>query len=223
MTEHSWDVSPSQALRIQERLYPRRILHDAFPDIRHVAGIDVAYSRFSGKACCAATVFSYPDLGLCCVSEETGFVSFPYLPGLFAFREGPLIEPAFGRLEIKPDILIFDGFGVCHPRGMGLATHMGIILDRASIGCAKTPFMGTFENPAPERGSVSPIVCEGEVIGSAVRTKQGVKPVFVSQGHRVSLASSIGICLSCAKGYRIPEPLRHAHIRARKCLHRAEG
>lgn len=222
MKEHSWDVSPSLAADIQLKLCQRRILHDVFPKIERVGGVDVAYSRYSGKACCAIAVFSYPGLRLCCISEERGSVSFPYLPGFLAFREGPLIEPAFDKLEVKPDVLLFDGYGVCHPRGTGLATHLGIILDRASIGCAKQPFVGTYRAPAPERGSVSTIVYKGEVAGAAVRTRQGVKPVFVSQGHRVSLKSAVEICLSCTKGFRTPEPLRYAHIEARKCIQRIE-
>lgn len=199
-----------------------RVLHDDFPAIEHVGGVDVAYSRTDGKACCAIAVFSYPDLRLRCVSEEVGRISFPYLPGLLAFREGPLVEPAFGKLEVKPEMLMFDGYGICHPRGMGLATHMGIVLNRASIGCAKTPFMGTCETPAPERGSISAIVYRGEIMGAAVRTRQGAKPVFVSQGHRVSLRSAVEICLACTGKFRIPEPLRYAHARARHCIQRTE-
>lgn len=223
MARHSWDVSPSAALVIQRELCSLRILHDAFPPVEHVGGVDVAYSRSSRKACCSIAVFSFPDLRLCCTSEETGCVSFPYLPGLLAFREGPLIEPAFDKLDTKPDVLIFDGYGICHPRGVGIATHMGIVLECASIGCAKTPFIGTYEDPAPERGSASSIVHQGEVLGSAVRTRKGVKPVFISQGHRISLKSCIEICLSSTKGYRIPEPLRHAHIKARECIQRTEA
>jgi len=182
----------------------------------------VAYNRSDGKACCAVAVFSYPDLRLRCVSEEVGRISFPYLPGFLAFREGPLIEPAFGKLEVKPEVLIFDGYGICHPRGIGLAAHLGIVLDRASIGCAKTPFVGAYGDPAPGRGSTSAIVYKGEIVGAAVRTRQGVKPVFVSQGHRVSLKSAIEICLSCTRRFRIPEPVRYAHIRARQCIQRTE-
>jgi deoxyribonuclease V len=183
-----------------------------------VAGVDLAYSRVSGRACCIIAVFTYPGLCLKTVSKACGAVDFPYISGLLTFREGPLVEQAFGRLEIRPEVLMFDGHGISHPRGMGIATHMGIFLDCAALGCAKTPLSGAFEEPGPLRGSMSPVLFKGVTVGCALRTRDRVKPVYVSQGHRVSLATCVEICLSCAVKYRIPEPLRAAHIMAGKAV-----
>ena len=218
MPGHGWTVSPKEARALQERLRPQRILTDSFPPLAHVGGVDVAYSRTTGGACCIISVFTYPELGLKSVAQACGTVDFPYIPGLLTFREGPLIEEAFGRLEIRPEVLLFDGHGISHPRGMGVATHMGILLDCAAVGCAKTPLTGAFDPPGEHKGSMSPVRLRGETVGCVLRTRDRVRPVFVSQGHRVCLESAVWICLSCVRGYRIPEPLRWAHIIARRTV-----
>lgn len=216
MTWHGWKADPGKALALQAALCPIRVLSDSFPPLTCVGGVDVAYSGSSGLGCCAIAVLTYPELHLERVSTACGPVGFPYIPGLLAFREGPLIEQAFGRLDLRPELLLFDGHGICHPRGMGIATHLGILLGCATVGCAKTPLGCSFEEPGRKKGSTSPLVCGGEILGCALRTREGVKPVFVSQGHRVSLRTAVGICLSCAPAYRIPEPLRQAYIAARQ-------
>ncbi|HON37719.1 MAG TPA: endonuclease V [Deltaproteobacteria bacterium] len=218
MTGHRWDVSPKEARSLQEGLRSRRILTDSFDPLTHVGGVDVAYDLKSDLGCCAIAVFSYPHLCLQEVSRVFGSIRFPYIPGLLAFREGPLVEQAFGQLTIRPEILLFDGHGISHPRGMGIATYMGILLECASIGCAKTLLTDTFEDPAPKRGSATPVIRHGEIVGCALRTRTGVNPVFVSQGHRVSLDTSVEICLACTPKYRIPEPLRAAHLMARQAV-----
>jgi deoxyribonuclease V len=218
MMKHSWDVPVNEAFSIQNALKNEVIEGDTFKDIKHVGGVDVAYNLAQDTACCVITVFSYPYNKLLSCSYSAGKISFPYIPGLFAFREGPLTEKAFDSLEIIPDLLIFDGHGLCHPSGMGIATHMGIFLDIPSIGCAKTHLFGTYDEPGPFRGNKTYIYSLERVIGCVLRTRDNVKPVFISQGHRISLSKSVEICLSCSKGYRIPEPVRMAHILARKHL-----
>lgn len=216
MAWHGWKTGLAEARTLQAALCPMRVLSDSFPPLTRVGGVDVAYSRSSGLGCCAIAVLTYPELRLETVSTACGPVEFPYIPGLLAFREGPLVEQAFGLLDLRPELLLFDGHGICHPQGMGIATHLGILLDCATVGCAKTPLVCSFEEPGREKGSMSPLVSEGEILGCALRTREGVKPVFVSQGHRVSLKTAVGLCLACAPKYRVPEPLRQAHIAARQ-------
>jgi deoxyribonuclease V len=138
-------------------------------------------------------------------------VSFPYVPGLLVFREGPVVMKALRRLTERPDVLIFDAHGLAHPRRMGLATHLGILLDTPSVGCAKSRLCGTYTEPGPTRGCWTRLWDDEEVIGAVVRTRDGVKPVFVSIGHRVSLGSAIELVLECAPRLRLPETTRWAH------------
>lgn len=218
MSGHRWDLSPEEAITLQAKLYASRVPEDAYPPIKNIGGVDVAYNKDFDTACCAIAVFSYPGLEFGLSAYSQGVVTFDYIPGLLAFREGPFIERAFHHLDIRPEILIFDGHGINHPRSIGIATHMGIILDCATIGCAKTPFFGTYQEPAQGKGSTSPIIFQDHTIGAAVRTREGTKPVYVSQGHKISLKSSVEIILSCSPHYRIPEPIRTAHIKAREYL-----
>lgn len=218
MKKHCWDVSVNEAFSIQNSLRKGAIDKDTLNDIEHVGGVDAAYDLSMDRACCVIAVFSYSSNELVSFSYSIGKISFPYIPGLFAFREGPLIEKAFDSLELIPDLLIFDGHGICHPTGMGIATHMGIFLDIPTIGCAKNHLFGTYDEPGSLRGNTTYIYSLGRVIGCVLRTKDNVKPVFISQGHRISLSRSVEICLNCSKGYRIPEPVRMAHILGRKIL-----
>jgi deoxyribonuclease V len=145
------------------------------------------------------------------VAKAYGLVRFPYIPGLFSFREGPILIKTFQRLKTKPDIMLYDGQGIAHPSGFGLASHMGLWLDLPSVGCAKTPLLDEFTSPGSSRGSCELIRREGKEVGIVLRTKDNVKPVFVSPGHRIDLPTSIQIILKCCQGFRIPEPLRRAH------------
>jgi deoxyribonuclease V len=140
--------------------------------------------------------------------------TFPYIPGLLSFREGPVILDAMNKLSAAPDLLIFDGQGVAHPRRLGIASHIGLLLDLPSIGCAKSRLCGQHEEPGLERGSHVPLMDKGETIGSVVRTRSGVKPVFVSVGHRLDLRTSVEYVLACCRGYRLPETTRRAHLMA---------
>lgn len=206
---HPWDVSPDEAVAIQKRL--RAELAQGEPvtldQIHTVAGVDASY-REIGRA--AIAVFSFPNLAL--IEEVTAMreAPFPYIPGLLAFREGPVALAAYERLTIQPDLLIFDAHGYAHPRRMGLASHLGVYLDRPSIGCAKSRLTGKYEEPGPEPGAWSPLVSHGEEIGRVVRTKARTKPIFVSVGYRITLPLAVEVVLRCVRGYRLPEPTRIA-------------
>lgn len=209
---HRWDVTVDEAIAIQQRL--RAEIPLAKPDgpitldqIRTVAGIDVSY-REIGRA--AIAVFTFPDLELIEEVTATREVTFPYIPGLLTFREGPVVLAAFERLRTQPDLLIFDGQGYAHPRRLGLARHMGAYLNWPSIGCAKSRLTGRYDEPGPEPGAWSPLMAGDEEIGRVVRTKARVKPVFVSVGYRIMLPLAVEVVLRCTRGYRLPEPSRIA-------------
>ena len=179
----------------------------ALDQIHTVAGVDASY-REIGRA--AIAVFSFPDLTLLEEVTATRKAPFPYIPGLLAFREGPVALAAYERLAIQPDLLLFDAHGYAHPRRMGLASHLGVYLDRPSIGCAKSRLTGKYEEPGPESGAWSPLLSRGEEIGRVVRTKARTKPIFVSVGYRVTLPLAVEVVLRCVRGYRLPEPTRIA-------------
>lgn len=191
------------------------IRKNRFTTVQTVAGIDVGMK--DDLMCAAIVVLNYPWLEVSAQATATRRITFPYVPGLLSFREGPVILDAFGRLGQKPDLLIFDGQGIAHPRRLGIASHIGLILDCPSIGCAKSRLCGQYQEPDVEQGSHVLLVDHGETIGAIVRTRTGVKPVFVSIGHRVDLNTSIDYVLRCCKGYRLPETTRKAHRLAEEC------
>ncbi len=188
--------------------------------VRLVAGVDVAYLPGRNRAFPAAVLLSWPGLE---VVEERVLeltVSFPYVPGYLSFREVPLLVAVLSRLSRIPDLIFVDGQGRAHPRRCGLAVHLGVELGLPTVGCAKKPLVGDFEPPGPEAGARSPILLEGEVVGYVVRTRAGVKPVYVSPGHGLSPEEAADLVLAACRGYRLPEPVRRAHLcatRARKC------
>jgi deoxyribonuclease V len=208
---HHWKVTPEQAIRIQENLRHRIILKKTFFRVRTIGGGDVSYQKEGNFLFGAMVVLSFPQMEMLDVAKAGGKISFPYLPGLLTFREGPILIKTFEKLRIRPDILIFDGQGIAHPRQMGLATHLGIWFNLPSIGCAKTPLLGKSVIPGPSRGSFELIHEDGNEVGVVLRTKERVKPVFVSPGHRIDLPTSIQVVLESCQGFRIPEPLRRAH------------
>jgi deoxyribonuclease V len=206
---HRWDVSPEEAVAIQQRLRDEMARGEpvTLDQIHAVAGVDASY-REVGRA--AIAVFSFPELALLEEVTATKEAPFPYIPGLLAFREGPVALAAYERLTIQPDVLIFDAHGYAHPRRMGLASHLGIYLDRPSIGCAKSRLTGKYEEPGSEPGAWSPLVARGEEIGRVVRTKARTRPIFVSVGYRITLSLAVEVVLRCVRGYRLPEPTRIA-------------
>jgi len=206
-----WNVSPAEGIEIQKRL--RALVKRSWDGraMRLVAGADVHFPS-KGTARGALVVLAYPGLAIVDSSVFEGPCSFPYVPGLLSFREIPALLEAWRGLRLIPDCVLCDGQGIAHPRGLGLASHFGLVLGIPTIGCAKSPLFGRFEEPGPDRGDESPIADpKGKTIGSVLRTRDRTKPVYVSVGHLVSLRKAVSIVLSCTGRYRIPEPLRAAH------------
>jgi deoxyribonuclease V len=219
---HSWDVDYKAAVAIQADLHGKLVLGDDGPgDVRIVAGADISCNKGDDRVYAAVVLLDAATLEIVEESSHSGRISFPYIPGLLTFREGPSLLHAFDKLRRRPDLVLFDGQGIAHPRRFGLAAHMGLILDLPSVGCAKTRLIGAFEEPGTRRGQCSPLIHDGKQIGAVLRTKDRVKPVFVSQGHRVSLERAVDVVLQCTRRYRIPEPVRRAHILVNKL--RKEG
>lgn len=183
---------------------------------RTVAGIDVAYGRRGGPAHAAAVLFDLATLALLEHAEATLPPAFPYVPGLLSFREGPAAVAALAGLSRRPDLLMCDGQGIAHPRRIGIASHLGLVLDLPSIGIAKSRLIGTHAEPGPNRGDRTPLLDKDEEIGAVLRTRTNVRPVFVSIGHRVSLESAIVLVLACTRRFRLPEPIRAADRLSRR-------
>lgn len=208
---HPWDVSPSEASRLQLKLRDM-VRERPFPGPASVvAGADAAFSRTDDLVFAAVVNMSLPELAP--LEEKTAVKKgiFPYVPGLLTFREGPALLEAFRRLEKKPDLIFFDGQGLAHPRRLGLASHLGLFLDTPSIGCAKSRLVGRYTQPPENKGSWTRLTHRGELVGAVLRTRRGVSPVFVSVGHRVDLDSAVSLTLSACRKYRLPEPIRAAH------------
>ena len=210
--EHSWDLSAKEARVLQTELAAKLILDDDIIPAKLIAGVDVSYEKASNLSYAGVVVFSYPDLEVVERKSAVLETTFPYVPGLLTFREGPATLAAFEKIECEPDLLVFDGHGQAHPKGFGIAAHMGLLLDKPAIGCAKKKLCGTYDDPGPKPGSTSPIIYKDKTIGAVVRTKQKVKPVFVSAGHRISLAMAVEYILATCHGYRLPEVTRQAHL-----------
>jgi len=212
---HGWDVTCSEAVGIQKMLKARLILSDN-PDglpLETIAGADISYSRHSDLFFAAVILYSYPALEILEEAFWMERVSFPYVPGLLSFREAPPLLKAFEQLSQAPDIAIFDGQGIAHPRGIGLASHMGLFLDVPTIGCAKSRLVGEYEPVGLEKGESSDLLFKGEPVGKVLRSKRNVKPLFVSPGHLIGQDRAAEVVLSCCRGYRFPAPIRGAHCR----------
>lgn len=212
---HPWDVDFEEAIRIQNELSQYVRLQDDFEEIESLAGIGIAFSLSKNEIVVSSIEFSYPDLDIKKESFERTKLSFPYVSGLFAFSAGPSILSIFKRCGL-PDLAIFPGRGIAHPRKMGLAIHMGILLDISTIACSRTPLWNNYEKPETKKGSYT-FYSEGkEKIGATLRSKDNTKPIFITPGHKISLKSSIGIILNCCSKFRLPEPIRRAHILAKR-------
>jgi len=207
--QHPWNLSPKAAVTLQRELAHNIDVHNAVERVDTVAGIDVGVKGDMARA--AVVVLTFPDLQPVERLSVDRRVTFPYVPGLLSFREAPAILEALALLSHIPDVLVFDGQGYAHPRRMGIATHVGILLDHPSVGCAKSRLCGTHEEPGPERGSYAWLYDREEIIGAVVRTRTRVRPVYVSIGHKIRLQSAIDLVLRCGAGYRLPEPTRWAH------------
>ena len=209
---HSWQVSIAQAMDIQIRLAAQVSRTGEVATPRFIAGVDISVNKEEGMGIGAVVVLNYPELKLVETKVVNEKLGFPYVPGLLSFRESPLILAACENLTLAPDLILVDGQGIAHPRRMGLASHLGLFLNTPTIGCAKSRLCGSHSVPGIEAGSYAEVVDKGEVIGAALRTRLGVKPVYVSIGHKVDLRTAIHWVLECCRGYRLPEPTRLAHL-----------
>ena len=206
---HPWDLTADEAIRLQEILRSRVVVQPLpLSLIRTVGGVDLGFRE--GNARAAAVVLSFPSLDVVEQSVVEVPAQYPYIPGLLSFRETPAILAVLEQLNRLPDVLICDGQGLAHPRRFGIACHLGVLLDRPALGCAKSILVGRHALLDEAPGSTVDLVDRSEVIGAAVRTCQGLKPVFVSPGHRIDVPSAIRLVLACGRGYRLPEPTRLA-------------
>jgi deoxyribonuclease V len=178
--------------------------------LRAIAGADISWDPLTKKGYAGIIVFSWPGLIEVERASAQGLASFPYVPGLLSFREGPLLLEAFSKLKIEPDLIFFDGHGMAHPRRFGIASHLGLLLQKPSIGCGKSRLVGEFKMPAQRRGARAPLIHQNETIGAVLRTKDKVQPMFISIGHGIGLADAVRWVLACGDGGRVPKPTREA-------------
>lgn len=208
---HEWEMRPKEAIELQKSLRERVRLVPLNRPIETIAGADISFNKFSPVVYAGIVVLRLPQLEVIeevCVVSET---SFPYVPGLLSFRESPSVLEAWAKLKSEPDAVMFDGQGIAHPRRVGIASHVGLLINRPTLGCAKSVLVGKFEEPGRERGAWSEMIDKGEVVGAALRTKANVQPVYVSPGHLLDLSGAIQLTLDADGGYRQPEPTRLAH------------
>src|SRR5256885_6571753 len=209
---HDWTMTPREAIELQKNLRERVRLQPLTEEIETIAGADISFNKFEATVYAGIVVLKLPTLE---VVEEVGVVSetkFPYVPGLLSFREAPSVLEAWAKLKIEPDAVMFDGQGIAHPRRVGIASHVGLLINRPTLGCAKSVLVGKYEEPEKERGSWTELVDKGEIVGAAVRTKTNVQPIYVSPGHLIDLEGALNLTLACDGGYRQPEPTRRAHL-----------
>jgi len=207
---HNWQVTPKQAVAIQRRVALLRKETAPPKPLHYIAGVDAAFSG-DGKCCIAGVVLWHTETRE--VVEErvaTAPLRFPYIPGLLTFREGPAVLAALRRLRHRPDALLCDGQGIAHPRRCGIATHIGVITGLPAVGCAKSRLVGEYREPGTKRGDHAPLLDKGQIVGTVLRTRDHVKPVFISVGHNIELAAAEQLILSCGAGFRLPEPTRLA-------------
>lgn len=215
---HRWDITPSEARQLQDELRTKVVLHPPSEQPTTVAGVDVSVTKGPWRKAtsrAAVVVFDYETLQPLEVACASMPAPFPYVPGLLSFREIPMLLAAFEKLDHTVDLAMVDGQGYAHPRRLGLASHLGLVLGLPTIGCAKTRFIGDFDEPGTPAGSYTDLVDHSvkpaEAIGAVVRTRDGVKPLFISAGHLMDTPTAIDHVLWCSSGYRLPEPTRRAH------------
>ena len=208
---HPWNLSPKEAIALQRELREHLILADEFSEVRQVAGVDCGFEQGGAVTRAAVAVLEYPGLKPIGQSVARLPTRFPYVPGLLSFREIPAVLAALENLACLPDLLLVDGQGYAHPRRLGIASHLGVLTGLPCIGVAKTRLTGTYAEPPPHRGAWSPLMDGLERIGAVLRTRNHVKPLFISPGHKISLESAVEWVLRCTTRYRLPETTRHAH------------
>lgn len=213
---HAWNVGYKEAVEIQERLKKSIILKGSAKNCKLIAGADVSYTKGSEIFYASVVVFDLQTMERVEAVTASGKVDFPYIPGLLSFRESPILLKAFAKIKSEPDVIILDAQGIAHPRGIGLASHIGLLLDKSAIGCAKTRLIGEYNEVGGEAGSYSPLTVKDKIVGAVLRTRKNVKPVFISPGHKIDLKTSIDLVLKSCRGYRLPEPVRQAHNLVKK-------
>ena len=206
----NWRLTPRAAMRLQERLRERVELSDRLGPVRYVAGADLAFEPFTNLAFAAVVVYRFPELVEVERRSAERNLRFPYVPGLLSFRESPVLLAAFRKVRTEPDVILVDGHGLAHPRRFGIACHLGLLLDKPAIGCAKSLLVGEHGEPGWPSGSTAPLTHQGERLGEVLRTRDGVRPIYVTQGHRISLETAVEIVKRCGDGTRIPKPTREA-------------
>jgi deoxyribonuclease V len=232
---HSWEVTPAEAIALQKRLRDQVRLQPLPDNIKRVAGADISFNKYSDVVYAGIVVLNLPELTVETTSGVVTKTNFPYVPGLLSFREVPALLEAWEKLTLRPDVLMLDGQGIAHPRRLGIASHIGLLLNIPTIGCAKSLLVGKYNEPDEQAGSYSPLTDKGETIGAALRTKNRVNPVYISPGHLADLPGALALTMRCVKGYapnppsttlfneplqtssskskyRIPEPTRLAHL-----------
>ena len=213
-TLHDWNLTPKEAVALQRQLAGRVDVHQPLKSFELVAGCDISYNRRSPILYAAIVVIRVSTLEIVEQSIVSKEVKFPYVPGLLSFREAPPLIAAWERLECEPDVVMLDGQGIAHPRRLGLACHLGLWLDKPTVGCAKTRLVGDYDEPGLEMADTSPLRIGTEQVGVVLRSSRRAKPVFVSPGHKIDLASAIAVTVATLNGYRQPAPTRCAHIAA---------
>ncbi|MCS6873164.1 MAG: deoxyribonuclease V [Pyrinomonadaceae bacterium] len=208
---HNWDLSISEAFEVQKWLSKKVRCENLIKEpIERIAGIDAGYDNSKGVCRAVVTVLSFPELKLIETKKAEVSVSFPYIPGLLSFRESPAVVEALKKITQEPDLIFCDGQGIAHPRRFGIACHIGLLTEKPTIGVGKSRLVGKFNYPENTRGSFSSLIYKGEIIGAVVRTKENVKPIYVSVGHKLDLKAAIQYTLQCTTKYRLPEPVRLA-------------
>ncbi|MEK5236186.1 deoxyribonuclease V [Paenibacillus sp. FSL L8-0470] len=215
---HSWILTETEAIILQQKLSLKVIKEDQFAEIRYIAGVDVAYSEQRDLLIAAVVILEASSLDIVESVVVEASVQFPYIPGLFSFRELPPLVKAFKQIKTSPQLVVCDGQGIAHPRRFGLASHLGVLFDIPTIGCGKTRLLGEYEEPNLTRGSISPLQDQGEIIGNVLRTQNNVKPIFVSTGHRISLDTACEWVLHLSPDYRLPETTRQSDQLVKKAL-----
>ncbi len=210
---HAWNLAPREAIALQKELAQQVQLVPLAAAPTYIGGCDVSMNRFAKDGFAGFVTLTYPALEPVAHAVVKEVIPFPYIPGLLSFREIPMLLHAWEKLERKPDVLLVDGIGIAHPRRLGIASHLGLVLDLPTVGVAKSVLTGHFDPPGNEPGDTSPLIDlkTNETIGMALRTKRNVKPVFVSPGHRITLEEAVELVMSTVRKHRIPEPTRAAH------------
>ncbi|MBI4850471.1 MAG: deoxyribonuclease V [Acidobacteria bacterium] len=209
---HSWDVTPTEAVEIQKKLREQVKIQKLSGKVRYIAGADMSFEKFSNIVYAGFVVIDVKTLEVVGSSTIVTEAKFPYISGLFSFREVPPLLEAWKKLDVEPDVVVLDGQGIAHPRRFGLASHIGLIINKPTIGCAKTVLVGKYHDLAPYAGSTAPLMDRGEQIGMALRTQNRVRPVFISVGHLIDLVDALKVIKNTIDKYRIPTPTREAHL-----------